>query len=79
MKALTVAFEFSFLDEKIGKRLVVESLRSAINSLVQLEYEKGNPRNSFINAGAIYACKPFGKPKTRFSGFYMNDLWESND
>lgn len=79
MKALTVAFEFFFLDEKIGKRLVVESLRSAINSLIQLEYEKGITQNPFINAGAIYACEPFGKPKTRFSGFYMNDLWESND
>ncbi|MFV8334406.1 glutaminase [Flavobacterium sp. GSP14] len=52
-KALTVALAFSFLDEKIWKRVGVEPSGSAFNSLVQLEYEKGIPRNPFINAGAI--------------------------
>jgi glutaminase len=52
-KALTVALAFSFLDEKIWERVGVEPSGSAFNSLVQLEYEKGIPRNPFINAGAI--------------------------
>lgn len=52
-KALTVALAFSFLDEEIWKRVGVEPSGSAFNSLVQLEYEKGIPRNPFINAGAI--------------------------
>lgn len=52
-KALTVAFAFTFLDEKIWKRVGVEPSGSPFNSLVQLEYEKGIPRNPFINAGAL--------------------------
>jgi glutaminase len=52
-KALTVTLAFSFLDEKIWERVGVEPSGSAFNSLVQLEYEKGIPRNPFINAGAI--------------------------
>lgn len=52
-KVLTVALAFSILDEKIWKRVGVEPSGSAFNSLIQLEYEKGIPRNPFINAGAI--------------------------
>jgi glutaminase len=52
-KALTVALAFSFLDEKIWKRVGVEPSGTAFNSLIQLEYEKGIPRNPFINSGAI--------------------------
>ncbi len=52
-KALTVAFAVSFLDEKIWTRVGVEPSGSSFNSLVQLEYEKGIPRNPFINAGAL--------------------------
>ncbi|WP_310378198.1 glutaminase [Flavobacterium sp.] len=52
-KALTVALAFSFLDEEIWKRVGVEPSGSSFNSLIQLEYELGIPRNPFINAGAI--------------------------
>lgn len=52
-KALTVALAFSFLDEKVWERVGVEPSGSAFNSLVQLEYEKGIPRNPFINSGAL--------------------------
>ncbi len=52
-KALTVALAFSFLDENIWKRVGVEPSGTAFNSLIQLEYEKGIPRNPFINSGAI--------------------------
>jgi glutaminase len=52
-KALTVALAFSFLDENIWNRVGVEPSGTAFNSLIQLEYEKGIPRNPFINSGAI--------------------------
>ena len=38
---------------EIGNRVGVEPSGTAFNSLVQLEYEQGIPRNPFINAGAI--------------------------
>ena len=38
---------------EIGSRVGVEPSGTAFNSLVQLEYEQGIPRNPFINAGAI--------------------------
>jgi glutaminase len=44
---------FSFLDEKVWQRVGVEPSGNPFNSLVQLEYEKGIPRNPFINAGAL--------------------------
>jgi len=52
-KALSLTLAFSLLGEKIWQRVGVEPSGSAFNSLVQLEYEKGIPRNPFINAGAI--------------------------
>jgi len=52
-KALSVALAFSFLDEKMWNRVGVEPSGTAFNSLVQLEYEKGIPRNPFINSGAL--------------------------
>jgi glutaminase len=52
-KALSLAFAFTFLGEKIWERVGVEPSGNPFNSLVQLEYEKGKPRNPFINAGAI--------------------------
>ncbi|MCG2612564.1 glutaminase [Flavobacterium sp. SM15] len=52
-KALTVAFAFSILGEKVWDRVGVEPSGNPFNSLVQLEYEKGIPRNPFINAGAL--------------------------
>ena len=39
--------------ESIWKRVGREPSGSAFNSIVQLEYEAGIPRNPFINAGAI--------------------------
>lgn len=52
-KALTVALAFSFFGEQTWKRVGVEPSGNPFNSLVQLEYEKGIPRNPFINAGAL--------------------------
>ncbi len=38
---------------ELGNRVGVEPSGNPFNSLVQLEYEKGIPRNPFINAGAL--------------------------
>jgi glutaminase len=48
--ALTMAM--STEDESIWQRVGREPSGSKFNSLVQLEYEQGIPRNPFINAGA---------------------------
>ncbi|POY36617.1 glutaminase [Solitalea longa] len=52
-KVLTLTMALTFLDEKIWERVSVEPSGNAFNSLVQLEYEQGIPRNPFINAGAL--------------------------
>lgn len=52
-KVLSVTLAFSFLNEKVWQRVGVEPSGNPFNSLVQLEYEKGIPRNPFINAGAL--------------------------
>lgn len=52
-KPLTLAMAFSKLGEKVWERVGVEPSGNRFNSLIQLEYEKGIPRNPFINAGAI--------------------------
>ena len=52
-KVLSLAFAFSIVGEKLWKRVDVEPSGTPFNSIVQLEYEKGIPRNPFINAGAL--------------------------
>ena len=52
--ALTLAFELE--DEHLWQRVGVEPSGTPFNSLVQLEYEKGIPRNPLINAGALVVC-----------------------
>ncbi|NGP86813.1 glutaminase [Fodinibius halophilus] len=49
--ALTLAFNLGGND--IWTRVGVEPSGNPFNSLVQLEYEKGIPRNPFINSGAL--------------------------
>ncbi len=49
--SLTLALES--LGKKLYDRVGVEPSGDPFNSLVQLEYENGIPRNPFINAGAI--------------------------
>lgn len=55
-KVLSLVLAYKEEDEHLWKRLGVEPSGSAFNSLVQLEYEKGIPRNPFINSGAIVIC-----------------------
>ncbi len=44
------------LGDKLFERVDVEPSGDPFNSLVQLEYENGIPRNPFINAGALVVC-----------------------
>ncbi len=72
-KPLTLSLAFTFLGEKIWERVGVEPSGNPFNSLVQLEYEKGIPRNPFINAGALVIADilvtHLKKPKTDFINF----------
>lgn len=52
--ALTLAIELE--SSNLWNRVGVEPSGTAFNSLVQLEYENGIPRNPFINAGALVIC-----------------------
>jgi len=52
-KVFSLTLAFSMLDEDIWKRVGREPSGNAFNSLIQLEYENGIPRNPFINAGAL--------------------------
>ena len=53
-KVFTLTLAMRHLSEReLWQRIGVEPSGTAFNSLVQLEFENGKPRNPFINAGAI--------------------------
>ncbi|MDA3780194.1 MAG: glutaminase, partial [Bacteroidales bacterium] len=52
-KVFSLSLAFSIVGEKIWGRVGVEQSGNPFNSMVQLEYENGKPRNPFINAGAL--------------------------
>lgn len=52
-KVFALTLVFRELGEKLWDRLGKEPSGNPFNSLVQLEYERGIPRNPFINAGAL--------------------------
>ena len=52
-KVFSLAIALSILGKDLWTRIGKEPSGSAFNSLVQLEYEHGKPRNPFINAGAL--------------------------
>lgn len=52
-KIYTLTLALTFTGESLWRRVGREPSGTAFNSLVQLEYERGIPRNPFINAGAI--------------------------
>ncbi len=52
-KVFTLTLAMQHLGESLWERIGREPSGSAFNSLVQLEFEQGRPRNPFINAGAI--------------------------
>ena len=52
-KVFTLTLALGKFGEALWRRVGREPSGSAFNSIVQLEYEKGIPRNPFINAGAV--------------------------
>ena len=73
LKVLSLTLAFELVGEKIWERVDVEPSGTAFNSLVQLEYEKGIPRNPLINAGALVICdiliSELNDPEKEFIGF----------
>lgn len=59
--------------EKVWSRVGVEPSGTPFNSLLQLEYENGIPRNPFINAGALVVAdqliSTFDAPKQQLIAF----------
>ncbi len=72
-KVLALVMAYASENEKLWKRVGVEPSGTAFNSLVQLEYDMGIPRNPFINAGAIVVCdiliSQLKNPKADFIAF----------
>ena len=52
-KVLSLSLAYSIEGSKIWSRVGVEPSGTAFNSLVQLESNKGIPRNPFVNGGAL--------------------------
>ena len=52
-KVFTLTLALGQVGDRLWTRVGREPSGSAFNSIVQLEYERGIPRNPFINAGAI--------------------------
>ncbi|MDZ4747387.1 MAG: glutaminase [Saprospiraceae bacterium] len=55
-KVLSLTLAFQQRGESLWDRVGVEPSGNPFNSLWQLEYEKGKPRNPLINSGAIVIC-----------------------
>ncbi len=72
-KVFALSMAVSLVGEGVWKRVGVEPSGTAFNSLLQLEYENGIPRNPFINAGAIVVAdiliSKLESPKEDFINF----------
>ena len=55
-KVFSFVLAYSRVKSDIWERMDLEPAGTPFNSLVQLEYDKGIPRNPFVNAGAIVVC-----------------------
>lgn len=55
-KVLALSMAYKTLGDKMWERVGVEPSGTPFNSLLQLEADKGIPRNPFINAGAMVVC-----------------------
>ena len=78
--ALTLAFKLD--DSKLWERIGVEPSGTSFNSMIQLEYEKGIPRNPLINAGALVLCdilvSRLKNPREEFIEFLRNISGDPN-
>jgi glutaminase len=52
-KVFTLTLALGMVGDRLWRRVGKEPSGSPFNSIVQLEFERGIPRNPFINAGAI--------------------------
>ena len=72
-KVFTLTLAMRAMAEDLWERVGREPSGSAFNSMVQLEYEQGRPRNPFINAGALVVAdclvSNYEKPKERLLEF----------
>ncbi|MCH7400594.1 glutaminase [Belliella kenyensis] len=76
-KVHTLVMVFHVFKSKLWSRVNVEPSGNPFNSIAQLEFEKGIPRNPFINAGALVItdalCSKFENPIEQISN-YINEL-----
>lgn len=80
-KVHTLTMVFHVFNSKLFSRVNVEPSGNPFNSIAQLEFEKGVPRNPFINAGALVItdalCSKFEKPIEQISNF-INEISGKN-
>ncbi|MFO7895880.1 MAG: glutaminase [Candidatus Cloacimonadales bacterium] len=81
-KIFSLIMVFSQIGDDLWKRVGKEPSGNPFNSLIQLEHEKGFPRNPFINAGALVVSDLLlsqnAKPKRELLSF-IRELTENDD
>ncbi|MFB9052472.1 glutaminase [Formosa undariae] len=81
-KVLSLILAYKLIGAKTWERVDVEPSGNAFNSLLQLEVEKGIPRNPFINAGALVIAdillSELKHPKAEFLAF-VRDISNNKD
>lgn len=81
-KVFTLSRVFGLIGDELWTRVGVEPSGNAFNSLMQLEYEKGIPRNPLINAGALVVTdmlvSKFDNPKAEILR-YMRQIAGTED
>ncbi|MFC3417446.1 glutaminase [Algoriphagus hitonicola] len=80
-KVHTLTMVFPKFDPQLWSRVNVEPSGNPFNSIAQLEYEKGIPRNPFINAGALVIadalCSKYDHPTEQILEF-INEIAGKN-
>lgn len=73
-KVFTLVMALSRVGTKLWRRVGREPSGNPFNSLVQLEYEKGIPRNPFINAGAHVVTDQIVATETDAKGAILAEM-----
>lgn len=75
-KVLALVLAYKLEDEKLWERVGIEPSGTSFNSLFQLEFNKGIPRNPLINSGALVISdilvSHLNNPKKDFMEFLKN-------